>query len=434
MKKKTPVFWAIFTIFSSILLSTLACNLPGRATPDARATMEAALTEVSAALPITSTSEGFYTNQDSSQPSQTPVPSETVVPDTPLVATAASIENNVFAEDLLNRDHELMASSSVIGPKDFVYSAYLFNNTRIDPITDETKPEICRLAFYRLDEDENALLRSFTGPLYASNSRYTYPVYCEAVNWDAPSKEILWGAEISQETRSLLGMDGYWSDINQNGLPEFAVFYQYCVQGCLNYGAVAVHFYEIKNTYQPTDITADLPGVIQPWNIVHRNDPLDIWVYDHTREYEPLVYVESSWVYAWDGSKYKDISDNYQGDYSAQINQIATEIRNQFGLAITETRVDMLQILMLANKADLSKQQTLQTFLDISDPVHWPGTNPTMTCWLQLARAYAQRDVAEGQPFSLPPNGNMLNGPGLEEILEEFGQPKYDLSACEYLP
>jgi hypothetical protein len=434
MNKTNAQIPAMLAIISTLLLSVLACNLPQRAKPDARGTMNAALTEVSAALPVTSTSVSLPADQGS--PSETQTPTSTATPELTNFPgpTAASIENNVFAEDLLNRDHVLLASSSVIGPRDFVYSAYLFNNTRIDPIVDEPRTDICRLAIYRLDGNENGLLSSFTGPLYAPNNRYTYPVYCEAINWDVPSQEVLGGGEITPETRALLGLDGYWSDINQNGLPEFAVYYQYCSQGCLDFGAVDVHFYEIKNTYQPTDITADLPGVIHPWNIVHNANPLDIWVYDPTLEYEPLVYIESSWIYAWNGSDYEDVTANYQSEYSAEIDRLTTEIRNQYNAPITETRIDMLQILVLANKAKLPKEQILTTFLDITDPIHWPGTNPTLTCWLQLARAYAQRDTEREEPFSLPPNESKLNGPDLEEILENINQPKYDLSACETLP
>lgn len=394
--------------------------------------MNAALTEVNAVQQLPTNTMAAANPILETQTSSPTAP--TTTPEILPGPTAASIEQNVFAQDLLNRNHEILASSSTTGPKDYVYSAYLFRNNRIDPIVDETRTEICRLAIYRLDKGENELLRSFTGPLYAPNSRYTYPVYCEAVNWDALSKEIIGDGEISAETRALLGMNGYWSDINQNGLPEFAVFYQYCIDGCLDYGAVAVHFYEIKNTYQPTDITANLPGVIQPWNIVHKNDPLDIWVYDHTLEYNPLVYIDSSWVYAWNGSQYANITVRYKDEYTTKINEIATTIRNEYGVAMTESRTDLLQILVLSNKADLPQSQTLNTFLDVTDLAHWPGTNPTLTCWLQLARAYAQRDATKGNPFSLPPNLNTIDGPNLDDILEALDPAKYDVSACNNLP
>jgi hypothetical protein len=428
----------ILAILGSLFLASLACNLPRQAKPDTQATMNAALTAASANLLPTNTiaavADPGSPNANTAQTaqSQTLTPTPSVTPETNPVATAASIQDNVFAEDLLNRNHSISASSSVIGPKDFVYSAYLFINNRIDPAIEEPRPEICRLAIYRQDVNVNELIYSFTTPRYAPNNRYGYPAYCEAINWDSPSQNVVWGAQIAPETRALLGLNGYWSDINQNGLPEFAIYYQYCVTGCLDYGAVAVHFYEIKNTYQPADITAELPGVIHPWNIVHRNEPLDIWVYDHTQEYEPLVYIESSWIYAWDGTKYKDVSTSFQAEYQSQIDQIANEIRTGFGQPITTTRVDMLQILMLSNKSDLPQQQTLQTFLDISNPAHWPGTNPTLTCWLQLARAYAQRDVVKGRPFTTPPNEGKLTKAYLEDILEVY--ENYDLSACESLP
>jgi len=422
-------------IFMAVTLAIIACNLPRQSKPDTQATMNAALTEVSAAAAYpTNTVEISNPNQQSPTTTSTPTPTETSGTKTLPGPTAASIDADVFAQDLLSRDHELLASSSTIGPKDFVYSAYLFRNNRIDPIVDETRTDICRLAIYRLDDGENELLRSFTGPLYAPNNRYTYPVYCEAINWDSPSQKIVEGGKITQETRTLLGFNGYWSDINQNGLPEFAVFYQYCAQGCLNFGAVAVHFYEIKNTYQLVDITADLPGVIQPWKLVHRSEPLDLWVYDNALEYMPLIYIESYWIYAWDETKFTNVSSKYQSEYAAQIDQIASGIRDKYGLALTEPNFEMLQILVLSNKANLSQSQTLATFMDLSNPNHWPGTNATQTCWLQLARAYAQRNAAKGQSFSMPPNENELYKANLEEILDEFEQYNYDLSACKSLP
>ena len=198
----------ILAFLGSLFLASLACNLPTRSEPDTQATMDAALSAVSAnfaptnTIPV-STAAAVPANTASVAPNPTHTPtldqnsSLTATPsatlDSPPLATAASIENNVFAEDLLNRNHEITASSSTFGPRDFVYSAYLFINKRIDPLIEEPRTEICRLAIYRLDNGVNELLRSFTGPLYAPNNRYGYPAYCEAINWDAPSQNVVWG-------------------------------------------------------------------------------------------------------------------------------------------------------------------------------------------------------------------------------------------------
>ena len=418
MPKQTSSFQVLIAFVSVSIFTALACNLPGKSQPDTRATLNAALTEVNAEnLP---TSEQVDSNQEDTQSTSTPSPEASVTPtqesQTPL-PTAASIEGNIFAEDLIQRGHELLASSSVIGPKDYQYSAYLFLNTRIDPYADELRPEICRLAIYRQDADENALLRSFTAPQFPPGSRYTYPVRCEAINWDAPSQQMTLGGEITPETRALLGMSGHWSDINQNGLPEFAVYYQYCAQGCLDYGVPAVHFYEIKNTYQPVHITADSPGVLLPWDLTHTTDPLTLRAYDAALEYEPLVFIETSWVLAWDGNTFEDVTDQYADEYAEQRAQIAREIQEEYGMPLTDRHPEMLKILVLANKADLSRDQTLTTFLDVTNPAHWPGTDSTLSCWLQLGRAYAQRDAAAGRPFTLPPNQNEINGPNLDDII-----------------
>lgn len=422
-----------------LAIAILACNLPVRSQPDTRGTMQAALTEVYATDIANITSEPI--TQATPQPSQTPeleksttVTSDTVQTTTSTasspLATAASVEQDVFASDLQRRGYDLIASSSIVGPKDFVYSAYLFNNTKIDPTIDETTPEICRLAVYRLDEDQNSLLRSFIAPQYPEGSHYTFPVSCEAVNWDDPSPDITWGGDITPEIGELLGLNGNWSDINQNGLPEFAVYFQYCNQGCIDYGAVAVHFYEITNTYQPVNITSDLPGVIHPWNIVHNRDPLDIWVFDLT-EYEPNAFIESSWIYAWDSPEYDDVTSQHAGEYKVDIDQNVADIKDQYGMAISNVQMEMLEILVLSNKAKLSHDQTLATFLDITNPAHWPGLDNTMSCWLQLARAYAQKDADANRPFSLPPSLTTINGPGFSDTLETIDQDRYDVSACK---
>ncbi|MBC8504404.1 MAG: hypothetical protein H8D34_06080 [Chloroflexi bacterium] len=424
---------SVVILCTILMISILACNLPVRSQPDTRGTMQAALTEVYATNITNITSEPI--NLATSQPSLTPELGKTVTanPDTTQItplSTAASVEQDAFASDLQRRGYELITSSSTIGPKNFVYSAYLFSNTKIDPTVDETNPEICRLAIYRLDEDQNSLLRSFTAPQYPEGAHYNFPVSCEAVNWDSPSANITWGGAIPPEIRKLLGLHGNWSDINQNGLLEFAVYYQYCNQGCIDYGAVAVHFYEIKNTFQLMNITADLPGVIRPWNIIHYTDPLDLWVYELI-EYEPNVFIESSWIYAWDGREFEDVTSQHAGEYKVNIDQIVADIQDQYGMTITHTQTDFLEILVLSNKAKLPHEQALGTFLDVTNPAHWPGSDKAMNCWLQLARAYAQRDADANRPFTLPPSPTTINSPGFSDILETIDQTRYAVSACK---
>ncbi len=395
--------------------------------------MHAALTEVYATNNTNITSEPI--NQVTTQPSQTPKISGTVTATSEAtqsipLPTAASVKQDVFAKDLERRGHEIIASSSIFGPKDYIYSAYLFQNTKIDPTVEETSPEFCRLAIYRLDADQNSLLRSFTAPKYPEGAGYSFPVSCKAVNWDHPSPDFSWGGSLTSDIGELLGLDGNWSDINQNGLPEFAVVFQYCNQGCIDHGVVAVHFYEITNTYQPVDITANLPGVIQPWNIVHNIDPLDIWVYDLV-EYEPKTFIESSWIYAWNERGFIDVTSQHGGEYKSIIDQNIADIQDEYGTPITHTRIDFLEILVFSNKAKFSTEQTLETFLDITNSAHWPGTDNSLSCWLQLARAYAQRDANARRPFSLPPSLTTINGPGFSEILENIDQDRFDISACK---
>ena len=406
-----------------LISATLACNLPTSEKPDARATLNAALTEANV-LPAS-------TMQPASANTQTPDTagennSPTTAPTVPL-PTAAPLKEDSFSTDLQNRGYTLIAASSTIGPKDYIYSAYLFSNTELDP-----SAAICRLAFTRYEPNNNELLRYFTAPSYPAGSGYTFPVSCEAVNWDAPPEHLIGETELSPETRTMLGFNGQWSDINQNGLPEFAVAYQYCAQDCPEYGEVALHFFELKNTYKIVDITATLPGIVQPWHMFHSGNPLHIWVYDPT-EYESGIAIQSTYIFAWGSSEFKNVTPQRANEYSAQIDQVVEEIEADYGMALTQTRVDFIQILMLGNKAELPQPQTLTTFLDVSDPAHWPGTNLTLSCWLELARANAQRDTQNNQPFSLPPNPTGIDSPALPDILAEFDLEKFDLHSCTQL-
>lgn len=406
-----------------LLAAVLACNLPTSEKPDAGATLNAALTEANA-LPAS-------TPQPAASLTQTPDTagenaSPTTAPTVPL-PTAAPLNDDSFATDLQNRGYALIAASSIIGPKDYIYSAYLFSHTGLDP-----SAAICRLAFTRYEPNNNELLRYFAAPGYPAGSGYTFPINCEAVNWDAPPEHLIGEAELSPEIRSLLGFNGQWSDINQNGLPEFAVAYPYCAQDCPEYGEVALHFFELKNTYKVVDITAALPGVVQPWHMFHSGNPLHIWVYDPA-QYETGIPIQSAWLFAWDGSEFKDDTPQHASEYSAQIDQLVEEIKTEYGMALTQTRVEFIRILMLGNKAELPQQQTLTTFLEVSDPVHWPGTNLTLSCWLEFARAYAQRDTQNNQLFSLPPTQPEINSPTLPGILAEFDLEKYALHSCVQL-
>ena len=413
-----------------LLLAALACNLPRQIPPTA--------TDV----PVVVTAKSAFETAVNATPTNTipatksPVPETVTVTTTPAptmpVSTAAPVPEGGFPDDLERRGYLNLASSSTIGPGELIYSAYLFSNERRDTETGETTREICRLAFTRLSGAENELLRYFTAPPYVEQSRYQFPVSCEAIHWEAPSPNVTWGGEIPADTRQALEMSGHWSDINQNGLPEFGVYYQYCGDGCLDYGAVATHFYELRNTFKVENITAALPGVLHPWDMVVSSDPLILRVHDPI-EYEPQVLIDTSWLYTWRDGQFVDVTHQHADEYRTEIDEIVAEIKKEYGMAISHTRTDFLEILLLANKARLPQGETLDTFLDVTNPAHWPGSSTTMTCWLQLGRAYARQDAQKERPFRLPPNETTLNGPKLEDIVEDTGIERYDLTACQQL-
>lgn len=193
------------------------------------------------------------------------VGSATFTPIPPVTAVPLAAEDAFWA-DLQAKNYRLLFSGSLSGPAKFVYSAYGFVDTALEPV--EFNPnltaEACRLAVYRSDGTTNTLLQTFGAPQFPKSSRYHgFPVICELVNWDTPAHFY-----ISDETKQLINAHQYASDINGNALPEFALFTWYCPNAC-DGDEGTLHFYEVQDTATVVHITDNLPGAINPWDILH---------------------------------------------------------------------------------------------------------------------------------------------------------------------
>jgi len=295
--------------------------------------------------------------------------------------------------------------------------------------------EGCRIAFYRWDGSENVFLYSFPAARYLEETVYPgFPVSCRPNVW--AERFTIFGGDLAEEDLESIHANGPWSDINQNGAPEFAVIYQYCSNACLNHGAVAVHLYEIQTTSKIVDLTANLPGVIDPIKgFIHSLDPVEIYVHDPTLWYcYKFCIIDTWWIYSWDGRKFVNVSGAYADEYRAIGEKIVETVLQKEAVSFREW--DFLEILFHYEKAGLGSEG-IEIFLDITDPMRWSRATPVELCWLQFARASILDDFETGRPFRFPRfqlaflDLIALDAPSiLERIMPEMDTQKYDLSEC----
>ena len=145
------------------------------------------------ALPPTGTSISLPTATATVRPTATVQP--TIAPE--LITTIAPTQppNAAFLADLQKYPATI---TSIVGPDNQVYTVYLLSNTIFAPTSDVN----CRVYFFRGNGYEQKLIYT-----YANDAP------CEAITWDKD-----YG---SDQERTALSLHGSWSDINQNGLPEF---------------------------------------------------------------------------------------------------------------------------------------------------------------------------------------------------------------------
>ena len=87
------------------------------------------------------------------------------------------------------------------------------------------------IAFYRLDGNKNELLSVQYFPPIDGH----YAVGAVIVNWDYPilAEPLLdFRTQADEITKQILKEDNFSSDINQNGLPEFAFTIEHCPVSC----------------------------------------------------------------------------------------------------------------------------------------------------------------------------------------------------------
>ncbi|MFC1878916.1 hypothetical protein ACFLZW_03285 [Chloroflexota bacterium] len=287
------------------------------------------------------------------------------------------------------------------------------------------------------------------------------PTHISLIDWDNVS---FWGflpggldprleyfyKEID-EIKKPLSLSIYFSDINQNGFPEFTIRWEYLLA---NGPLYSLHYYEIRdkkagwqtesllssdtnNDYSVVDLNASFPGVLIPGYTVHSIDPLSLNVIDI-----PFGGFINFKVYEWDGTAYRDVSTSNANDYISYAETYADSLRGNYGnpfysdFPVDSDGTNLYSILFLYERVGLAGEG-LDLFLELSDPKHWPGTHIRPLCWLQLARAEAREDFLQRNPFSFL---DVYIYEPLDSLIDYYKNhpntnvlQKYNLSACEEL-
>jgi hypothetical protein len=368
-----------------------ACQAPPTATPSATVP----------APTVTRVTPTARPTQTPLPPTATASPSATPIPT--ITSTPTRAPSEAFWENL---ERFPVVSAMTVGPGGFLYTAYIMS---VSTLRGE-----CHLYVVRTDGRQEALIFEIDDL-----------EYCEVVDWDN-----VYSIYTESAVRAALGLQGYWSDMNGNGLPELTVMhYSGAVSGDeANWGRYAV--YEIEGVSEVSDLTAQIPGTILPEQLLHSADPLTIYVHEWVM-YELHQFVDMTWNYEWDGDRYVDVSARYPDEYRQQVDETVAQLRANYGQPMTfwDANVERMQrILVTYNELGFPQDEGLALFLEVTDPVHWPGWN---LCWLQAARANAIIDEEAAHPFTLLPTIVIGALDQAEAMARGIDPERFDVSACQ---
>jgi len=309
--------------------------------------------------------------------------------------------NDVYRRTLEDQGYKLVSAASTRSSSGAVYSAYLFQyDFDVTNPTDPVPANPCNLTVYRWDGKRSQRIFETSGPGYPSGGYFEpgrTPVYCDAYPFQVPTEP-----DAYQEAYLALSYDGYWSDINVNGLPEFHVDYWYCYNACGGYPEGATHFYEIRDADTVVDITEGLPGFIH-WARVNTVAPITFYVDDPAHLYAPHDWIAVPWIYQWDRLGFVDVTLKFADKYIQEAEGIAAEWEGKYGQPFVNSQelLGLLKIPLLFEKAGKAKEG-VDRFGALTMPVHWPGTEPLMECWLKVANEQFRADLESDQSLSLP--------------------------------
>jgi hypothetical protein len=346
-------------------------------------------------------------------------PSQTTAPPT-LTATPeptqppATRPNDVVWQQMKNNNFHVILTATTTAGDGHYYAVY--------QIVEKSTPDIrtpCVFLFYQ-----------WTGHNYKFIEKIETVYSCEVVNWENASYQA------DSKEREILGLHGYWSDINNNGQPEFATNnYDGCVS-CDDRN-IWYSYYEVQGTQNVVDIAADLRGQILPGHILHTEHPLTIYATDFIW-YDQHAYIPINRIYKWDATRYVDVSATYLDEYRLQAQGVVAQVQQLYGHPFKPTYTLprlVWTIPVLYNEIELPRSEGLEAFLEVTDSKHWPGTERIWKCWLQIIRADAQIDFKQGVPFqTFPLNISGMQLPFdayLSDLASKADYSPYDVSECK---
>ena len=116
------------------------------------------------------------------------------------------------------------------------------------------------------------------------------------------------------------------------------------------------------------------------------------------------------WFYQWKDGQFVNVSSQYADEYRQQIADMANTVRQTYGSPLNDNPfirrspvTALLNILVVYNnlRLELSSGEGLDLLLNLTEVSHWPGSARVPTCWLQIARAYAEMDYEHDLPFEI---------------------------------
>lgn len=347
-------------------------------------------------------------------------------------ATAPPISgNDIFLYEMQSKGYEIAQSGSLVGPGGYIYSAYLFVEPKLykSSLTDQAYLETWVIAFYVWDGKQNQLMSTFHGNPYSNSNagNFSFPMDYYLLEWDVPLVTFEYYYEPGDFSKDILKLDGFASDINHNGLPEFAFVGVYCPVSC-THPEIKFDFFEIQNTHRVVDLAANLPGHLSP--NPYLTDPMTFQVCT-SRGYEFYLSIDICRLYAWNGIEFDDVTLQYPDKYSGEAEEYFQQLVAKYGNPFENTDLTALYVLFLYETAGM-REKALQTFLEVTDESHWPGTSELNSCWIAISRATFQEDYENSRPFTMPPSMTHIDF-GVVKYLEGFDQSKYDFTSCQTL-
>ena len=367
----------------------------------------------------------------------TPEPTTTSWMDIPTTsnkptATAVPLSgDDVFLAEMQSKGYEIARSGSLVGPGGYTYSAYLFVEPELfkSSLTDQPYLETWVIAFYIWDGEQNQLMATFHGSPYSNSNAVNFPMpmYYYLMDWDVPLVASEYYYEPGDFSKELLKLNGFASDINHNGLPEFAFVGGYCPVSCTD-PDIKYDFFEIQNTHRVVNLAASLPDHLSP--SPYATDPMTFEICTQ-RGYEFYLSVIICRLYAWSGNEFEDVTLQYPEKYIGDAEKKYQQLKANYGNPFENYDLTALYVLFLYETAGM-REKALQVFIEVTDESHWLGTSDIYSCWIAISRATFQEDYENARPFTMPPSIMSIDV-GVAKYLKNFDQSKYDFTSCQTL-